>query len=121
MDFDNPNYGYYFILVIVAALITIVSYLPGGIIYLLITGVIAALGIGYFSKDEKSALLVGAFFGFALVGIDLYFGPGLFVPSSPISSDPLINTFLPFIRSAVITSVCGGVLGGIGYLIRNKH
>jgi hypothetical protein len=120
MDFSDKDYGYYLLLVVIAAIITAVSYLPGGIIYLAIIGVVSAFGIGYFSKDEKSALFIGAFFGFAIVGIDMYFGPGLFVPNVPETSDPIL-TFLPFIRSAVILSVVGGVLSGIGYTLRKKR
>lgn len=86
--------------------------LLGGNAYVLILWAFVGLFIGTFSVSIKGGLANGAAYGFALAYC--------FMISGYDGSQPLSSRLLPFVIFGVFGSVCGIVLGLIGYGIARR-
>ncbi len=80
--------------------------------FTLIPWCIAAVIIGYFSKNKKASLINGAIYGF-LLGF-------IFMMGQYTGSDPLTTKLFPFAVLGLVSAIFAMLLSFVGYLVKVK-
>ena len=112
--FMKPQNLPYFVDAVVAAVLTLVFPLPGGLIYLVIAGVATALITGFMATSQTRAMRFGGAFGFILVLAHFFI-------YRPHSGADIANTVVgPLVMYGFAAIIAGVALGFVANKIKPR-